>query len=131
MYGVRSTSLRMPSPDDRPSVFSPLQAPPVAPAWEREEEKAHEALHHMENILVKELPRVADMVGGLMRGLEQRLDEAQHEIARLRQTQADLERRHADDAGRLAELDALRRQNAEFAAKLEAVEDLKRALSRL
>jgi hypothetical protein len=90
-----------------------------------------EALHHMENILIKELPRVADMVGGMMRGLEAQLEAAQHEIARLREAQAALERQHLDDAGRLAELEALRRQNADFAEKLAAVEDLKRAFSRL
>lgn len=119
----------MASPEERPASL--VTALASAPSWAEEEEHAHEVIHRMENILVKELPRVADMVGGLMRGLEERLDEATREIARLREAQMALERQHADDAARLAELDELRRQNAEYAAKLEAVSDLKRALSRL
>jgi chromosome segregation ATPase len=128
----------MTSPEERPAnlvnVFSAFQAPPTPAAqggWEKDEERAHEVMHRMENILIKELPRVADMVGGMMRGLEERLDEAHREITRLREAQQALERQHADDEARLSELETLRKENAEFVAKLEAVADLKRALSRL
>lgn len=86
--------------------------------------KSRDALQHMETILIKELPRVADVVGGMMRDLESQLALARGEIA-------ELHMRHADDLARLAELETLRRQNAEFAAKLEAIEELKRAVSKL
>ncbi|GEM_PF-5050893 len=117
----------MTPPEERPASL----ASALAPAWNGEDAGAHDVMHRMENILVKELPRVADMMGSLMRGMEERLDEAMREIARLREAQQALERQHADDEARLSELDALRRQNAEFAAKLDAVADLKRAISRL
>lgn len=96
-------------PEDRPihlaNVFVPLHARRMED--EDDDRRAHEVLHRVENLLQNELPRVADTLSAVMKGLEAELDEANREIARLRQ------------------------ENAEFQAKIDAIQELKRALARL
>ena len=100
-----------PTPEERATTFAnvfALQAKAhSSESWRDAEEEANQVFARVENILVKELPRVADMMGGVVRGLEERIQLAH------------------------AEIETLRAQNAELLAKLAAVEELKKAVAKL